>query len=235
VTSKHDTTAPGGLPIRGWLASCSAQFRQEFLALARPMSFPAGSVVYRAGDAARDLFGVCSGVVLLQCRFVNPDAEMLHMLRAGEWIGTVDWLSERTRRFSVIATTDVELIRIPGDEMLALLHRRPEGFSKLGHNAGYGLDVAIQCAVDLLIKDASARCAAALLRMAGRRWATDPDADLPSEIPVTQAQLAMLCNVSRKTFSRVVNEFAERGLVTVGYKSLTVNDPARLRLVVETG
>jgi CRP-like cAMP-binding protein len=118
---------------------------------------------------------------------------------------------------------------------MALLHRRPEGFIKLGHNAGYGLDLAIQCAVDLLIKDASARCAAALLRLAGRRWATDPDADLPSEIPATQTQLAMLCNVSRKTFSRVVNEFAKRGLVTVGYKSLTVNDPARLRRALDLG
>jgi CRP-like cAMP-binding protein len=235
VAIDQDRRTVAKLPIRGWLADCSVPFREEFLALARPMSVPAGSVVYRAGDVARDLFGVCSGVVLLQCRFVHPDAEMLHMLRAGEWIGTMDWLSERTRRFSVVASTDVELIRIPGDEMLALLHRRPEGFIKLGHNAGYGLDVAIQCAVDLLIKDASARCAAALLRLAGRRWATEPDADLPSEIPVTQAQLAMLCNVSRKTFSRVVGEFAKQGLVTVGYKSLTVNDPVRLRRALDLG
>lgn len=33
----------------------------------------------------------------------------------------------------------------------------------------------------------------------------------------------MLCNVSRKTFSRVVKEFESRRLVTLGYKSLTVN------------
>jgi CRP-like cAMP-binding protein len=45
----------------------------------------------------------------------------------------------------------------------------------------------------------------------------------------------MLCNVSRKTFSRVVGDLASRGLVTVGYRTTTVNDPVRLRVVADTG
>ena len=45
----------------------------------------------------------------------------------------------------------------------------------------------------------------------------------------------MLCNISRKTFSRVVGEFSKLGLVTVGYKSLTVHDPAGLRDVADSG
>lgn len=226
---------PTGFPIRGWLAECSEEFRREFLALARPKSFPAGTVLYQAGDVGRDLFGIRSGVVLVQCRFIHPDAVLLHMLRPGEWFGTLDWLAERSRRFSTVARTDVELLRVPGDEMQALLRRRPEGVAMLGRNAVYGLDLAMQCAADLLINDASARCAAGLLRLAGRRWPSDPEADLPSEIPASQAELAMLCNVSTKTLSRVLGEFAGDGLVTPGYKSLTVKDPARLRVVADGG
>lgn len=235
MANDYDLNVQAGLPIRGWLADCSPQFRREFLALARPQSFPAGSVIYRAGDIGHDLFGIRSGVVLVQCRFTHPDAVLLHMLRPGEWFGTLDWLAERSRRFSTVARTDVELLRVPGDEMQALLRRRPEGVAKLGRNAVYGLDLAMQCAADLLIRDASARCAAGLLRLAGGRWASGPEADLPTEIPASQTELAMLCNVSRKTFSRVVKEFASRRLVTLGYKSLTVNDPARLRAVAEAG
>ncbi|MBI1285644.1 MAG: helix-turn-helix domain-containing protein [Thiobacillus sp.] len=93
----------------------------------------------------------------------------------------------------------------------------------------------MQGAADLLIRNASARCAAALLRLAGRRWASGPDADAPSEIPASQTELPMLCNFSRNTFSRVLKEFARRRLVTPGYKSLTVNDPARLRDVANVG
>jgi len=94
----------------------------------------------------------------------------------------------------------------------------------------------MQTAADLLIRDASARCAAVLLRLADRRWASDPDADLPSEIPAaSQTELAMLSNVSRKTFSRIVGEFSRRRLVTIGYRSLTVHDPAQLRVVADSG
>ena len=79
-----------------------------------------------------------------------------------------------------------------------------------------------------------ARCLGTLC-IAGRRRASDPEADLPAEIPASQAELALLCNASRKTFSSVVREFDSRRLVTLGYKSLTVSDPAGLRGVAEDG
>lgn len=236
MDSNHDPGVVADLPISGWLAAASPQFRREFLALARPKSFPAGSVIYRAGDVGRDLFGICSGVVLVECRFTHPDAVLLHMLRPGEWFGTLDWVAERSPRFfSTVARTDVEVLRVPGDEMQALLRRRPRGIVDLGRNAIWGMDLAMQCAADLLIKDASARCAASLLRLASRRWPTGLDADLPAEIPASQTELAMLCNVSRTTFSRVVKDFARRRIVTLDYKSMTVNDPARLRAIAEGG
>ena len=222
-------------PIRGWFADCHPRFRRELLALARPKSCAAGSVIYQADEVGQDVFGITSGVVLLQCRFTHPDAVLLHMLRPGEWFGTLDLLPERGRRFTTIARTDVDLVRVPGDDLKALFQRHPEGFVKLAGFAAYGLDVATQCAADLLIKRAPARCAAGLLRLSGQRWGSRPEADLPSDIPASQAELAMLCNVSRKTFSRVIGEFSRAGLVTLGYRSLTVDAPARLRVVADAG
>jgi hypothetical protein len=45
----------------------------------------------------------------------------------------------------------------------------------------------------------------------------------------------MLCNVSRNTFSRVVKDLSSHGLLTLNYRSLTLNDPARLRDIANTG
>jgi CRP-like cAMP-binding protein len=224
-----------GVPIRGWFADCPPRFRREVLALARPKSYAAGSVIYQAGDAGQDMFGISSGVVTMQSRLTHPDAVLLHMLRPGEWFGTVPVLLKRDRRITAVARTDVNLLRVPGDELRALLRRRPEWFAELGRDAIYNMDLAMQIAADLLIRDASARCAAVLLRLAGRRWASGADARLPSEVPASQAELAMLCNVSRNTFSRVLRGLSARGLVTVNYRSLTVNDPARLREVADSG
>ena len=222
-------------PIRGWFADSRPEFRSDLLALARPKSYAAGSVIYQAGEVGQDVFGIKSGVVILQSRLTHPDAMLVHMLRPGEWFGTVPVLLERSRRITAVARTDVDLLRVPGDELRALLRRRPEWIAEIGRDAVHYMDLGMQIAADLLIRDASARCAATLLRLAGRRWVSGPDADLPSEIPASQTELAMLCNLSRNTFSRVVREFSSRSLVTINYRSLTVSDPARLRVMADSG
>lgn len=221
------------IPIRGWLADAAPEFTREFLALARPKSYRAGSAIYKAGDAGPDVFGIRSGVVMLHCRFAHPDAVMLHMLHAGDWVGTVPVLIEQARRVTAVARTDVELLRIPGEELRALIRRRPEWAPELARDAVCYLDLATQGAADLLIRDPAARSAAVLLRLGGRRWPGSPDAALPVEIPASQAELAMLCNVSRNTFSRVVNAFAARRLIDIHYRSLTILDPTTLRDIAE--
>lgn len=231
MAKTRDPSVPSGFPIRGWFAESCPDFRRAFLALVRPEFHVAGSVSYQENAAGQDVFGISSGVVILQGKFTHPDAMLLHMLRPGEWFGIVPVLLRRSRRVAAVARTDVNLLRVPGDELRALLRRRPEWFTELARDAIYHMDLAMQIAVDLLIRDASARCAAVLLRLAGRRWTSGPDADLPS----TQGALAMLCNVSRNTFSRVVKDFSSRRLVTLHYRALTVNDPSRLRVVADAG
>jgi CRP-like cAMP-binding protein len=229
------STVQAGFPIRGWFAESPLEFRRDFLALARSKSCAAGSVIFQAGEFGQDVFGICSGVVTLQSRLSHPDAVLLHMVWPGEWFGTWSVLLGKGRRMSAIARTDVSLLRIPGDDLRALLRRRPQWHSELARDAAWGTDIAMQIAADLLIHNASARCAAVLLRLAGRRWASGPDAELPGEIPASQNELAMLCNVSRNTFSRVVKDLSSRGLLTLNYRSLTLNDPARLRDIANTG
>jgi CRP-like cAMP-binding protein len=230
-----DPTVPSAFPIRGGFAECHPEFRRDLLALARPKPCAAGDVIYQAGDIGTDLFGIVSGVVALQGKFTHPDALMMHFVQPGEWFGTVPMLAKRSRSITAISRTDVELLRVSGDDLRALLRRRPEWIAELARDLVYWLDLSMQGLTDMLIRDSSARCAAVLLRLAGRRWTSGPDADLPADIPASQAELAMLCNVSRNTFSHVLNGFSSRRLVTLGYKSLTVNDPARLRIVADGG
>ena len=222
-----------GFPIRGWFADCDPEFRRQMLALARPKSCSARSRIYLAGEAGGDVFAVCAGVLGLQAKFTHPDAVLLHLLRPGDWFGTVPALVEHSRRVSIVARTDVELLRVPGPELRALLRQHPEWVAELGRDLVYYIDVLMQGAVDLLIRDASVRCAAILLRLAGRRWASGPDANLPADLPVSQSELAMNCNMSRNTLSRVLKDFSRRQLVTLGYRCLSVNDPARLRQLAD--
>lgn len=174
-------------------------------------------------------------MVTLESRLTHPDAALLHIVRPGDWFGTVLVLLAQSRRVTAVARTEVNFLWVQGDDLRALLRRRPEWFAELGRDVVHDMELVMQIAVDLMIRDASARCGAVLLRVAGRRWASGLDADLPSDIPALQGEFAMLCNVSRNTFSRIVSAFSSDGLVTFGYRSLTVNDPARLRVLVNAG
>jgi CRP/FNR family transcriptional regulator, cyclic AMP receptor protein len=235
MSKVRESSVQAGFPIRGWFAESLPDFRRDLLELARPKSYAAGSVIFQAGDSGHDVFGVHSGVVTLQSRLTHPDAVLLHMVWPGEWFGTWSVLLGKGRRMSATARTDVNLLRIPGDDLRSLLQRRPQWHAEIARDAVWGTDVAMQIAADLLIHNASARCAAVLLRLAGRRWTGTANAELPVEIPASQSELAMLCNVSRNTFSRVVKDLSSRGLLTLNYRSLTLNEPVRLRDIANTG
>ncbi len=120
MTRSDNPSVPTSFPIRGWVAECSAEFRHEFLGLGRPNSFSAGSNLYHTDDAAVEMFGIIAGVATVQYRFAHPDAVQLHLLWPGEWFGTLDLLAGRSRRYTAVTRTDVELLRVPGDDLRAV-------------------------------------------------------------------------------------------------------------------
>lgn len=223
------------VPSRGWIADSCPGFRQELLRGARPLLFRAGSVIYRAGETSQSLFGIRTGVVVIQANNAHADALLLHMLRPGEWFGTLPALRQKQRIFSAAARTDVDLLHVPGEHLQAMLNRRPEWMAELARDSIRALEVAMQGAVDLLIRNASARCAAVLLRLSGQRWPTPEAGPELVEIPATQGEIAMLCNMSKNTLSRVLNDFSDDGLVRLGYRSITIHDPASLRVIADVG
>lgn len=232
-TVQPRTSDGAKMPIRGWFATSSSAFRDELLARARPKFYPPGAFIYRAGDQGDDFFGVASGVVLLQCRFTHPDATLLHVAHPGEWFGSAPVLADQLRQVTAVTRSAVEVLRVPGTDLRELLQQRPEMIKELARNAIHALNLAIQAAADLLIRDAAARCAAVLLRLSDRRWPTGPEAELPQEVPVSQQELAMLANLSRKSVSQVLRLWAEQGLVAVGYRSILVKRPSVLRRVAD--
>ena len=233
-TATAGPTDRSAIPIRGWFGEADPDFRREFVALGRSKFIrPAApsTTPVRPDWPCSASFPAFHGAMQVRA----PGRRDAAHAPRGDWVGTVPVLFDRPRRVTAVARTDVELLRVPGDELRGLLGRRPEWALELARDSIFYLDVAMQGAADLLIRYLAARCAAVLLRLGGQRWAASPDANLPSEIPAPQSELAMLCNVSRNTFGRVLSGFAGRRLVDVHYKSLTIVDPTKLRDIADGG
>jgi CRP-like cAMP-binding protein len=221
------------LPARGWFASAPPEFQRALLAIARTRTLPAGSPLYHADSGGRDVFGVLAGVVSVSSRFSAIDAPFIHLFRAGDWSGMGPLFGARSRRASVVARTDVRLARVPADELEELLRRRPEWWPVLGSGVlEYG-DISAQAAADMLIRDTQRRCAAGLLRLAGLRWAAHSEIESHAEVPLSKAELAGSCNVSRTILNQVLRSLAQRGAVESGYRSVVVVAPAVLRALVD--
>lgn len=232
-TGTNDPQLQPSLPQRGWFARTDAEFRRELLALSRPHTYAAGAVIYQAGDLRGDFFVVRAGVVLLHSRFAHADAILLHMVHPGDSFGSTPALLSHARVATASARTPVQVLRIAGDDLRALLTRRPEWMVELGRDLLHYCEVAMQAAGDLLIRDTAARCAAVLLRLGGRRWAEDAEANQPSHVPASQAEIAMMANVSRNTLNEVLRAFTEQGIVALEYRSVLLKDPAHLRKIAD--
>jgi len=57
------SSVSASFPIRGWFADSHPHFRRDLVALARPKSFAAGSVIFQAGETGQDVFGIVSGLL----------------------------------------------------------------------------------------------------------------------------------------------------------------------------
>ena len=77
----------------------------------------------------------------------------------------------------------------------------------------------------LAFQEVPARVAEVLLQLA-----EDNGGQLPAQL--THEELAKLAGTTRATVTKVLSEFAEEGIVEVGYRRLTLRDKARLQRLV---
>ena len=97
----------------------------------------------------------------------------------------------------------------------------------------YG-DLTVTIASDLVIRDSDRRRAAAVLRLAGCRYARPQDVT-PVEVPLKQNELAGAANLSCNSVGTMLQRLEKHGFIEIGYGAMTVRTPAALRAFVDQG
>lgn len=91
---------------------------------------PPGATVVREGEAADAFYLVRGGSAAVR-KGVDGAERIVSYLRAGSYFGETALLRGTPRTATVTAATRLELIRIPGDALRAVLSRRPEAAQQL--------------------------------------------------------------------------------------------------------
>jgi CRP-like cAMP-binding protein len=219
---------------QGWLSATSPEFQRAILSDCECRSLEAGASLQVGGEDHGEMIGLARGILELRTTLGPADTAIMHFAHPVFWLGFVPTLFKQPRRAAASAKTRVCLVRVPEATLRRTLSENPIWWRFfLQPLLEYG-DLTATIAADLLIRDSERRCAAALLRLAGCRYAGPQDVE-PVEVPLTQNELAGAANLSRNSVGTMLQRLAARGFVEVGYGTMIVRAPAALRAFVDHG
>jgi len=202
------------------LPMLDATLRERLGAVGRRVVIPAGTVLFRPGEACDRWLVVLAGSV----RVVRTDPAgrtlLLYRIGPGETciLTTTGLIEGAAYDAEATAETEVEALVVPGEAFLRLLAEEPR-FRRFAF-AAYARRIAALMALveELAFDELGARLARRLLALAG--------AD--GLVPVTHEMLAEELATAREVVSRRLKAFERAGLVRLARGRIAVTDRAGL-------
>ncbi|MEE4236712.1 MAG: Crp/Fnr family transcriptional regulator [Anderseniella sp.] len=217
---------------RGWLSRQSADFTSAVLAKAEIRSLADGAPIYHVDDTAPLLCGIAEGAVILACPHPIYGLLDVHLKIASEWFGIFGLQHNAGRLFSAVARGSTRIVVLRRTAYLELRGRNSEFEEAFNSLHLSECQVILRSALDLLVQDYRARLISRILTLClvdleapGRK---------PIQLPLTQRELAEMCNLSRKSVQSYLSDMEKDGLCKVGYRSLEITNPAALVQLMRT-
>lgn len=224
--------AAANLRKTGWLSQVPSDFAETVLANCKWRKIEAGQTLQHAGDQRSGIYGVGRGTIAFSTALGSADTPIMHIGHAGSWFGYVGVFTGTDLPMGVTARSNVMIAGLGQLQIEQLLAQRPEWWRHIGLLAvSYG-NAAVNVAADLMIRDTRRRCASSLLRIANCRFVSPQDAE-QVEAPLSQDELAAISNMSRTTISTILRDLEAAGLIKLGYRSVLIIHPGRLRALVD--
>ncbi len=182
----------------------------------RSVSFKAGTVLFPEGTIPEGVWVLQSGSVELVTRLRGRTA-VIRILGSGESVGDIQLLTRRPARYKARAAEACIALFVSARDLERLLIEAPSAarrwISKLTLQVGRNHDRIVGLLGGSL-QEKIARCL------------TDESRD--HEFPFSQSTLAALLGVHRSSVNPVLKNFETEGLISLGYRRITILHPKRL-------
>lgn len=216
----------------GWLKEAPVDFRIAILDAASDRQFGINATIWQAGDTDLGLIGIRNGTAGVLHAMAAPGTHFLHIVGSGDWTGEGPLLSGKPKTLTLVARTPIDVAMVPQHKIRALLESRPDYWQQIGRLALSNALLASAIASDLMIPNSRRRCAATLLRLAGCRFEGPRPARAPV-MAIAQEELGAMANLTRHTAGPILHGFVEAGLISLGYRTITVQDADALRAIAD--
>lgn len=210
------------------LSGFPAKAFEDLAAIARIRRFAADELIYSRGSATSTLNVIASGVVRISS--VNPAGReaTLIMFSAGTWFGDSVFSPGMKRVYGATAHETATLIEIPGDAFRQLMATYPQCYPVILDMVSRRLWAAMSIIEDDALRGIAARIGRRLLFLAEIQGNGEAGAD-PVTIWITREHIANMMGMTRQGVHKWIKDFERRGLLTLGYGRIVLNDPAALQ------
>lgn len=219
------------LPLRGEAPSSFSGEAGKALAMLapyfRPRRFPAGSVLWRAGETPSMVVAIETGRIKAYRTLPGGNTASLYLFGPGELFGFLPFLDGRPYPASAEAVSEVRARTMSREGLLRGLRENPGVALPLFSFLGRRLREAFDRIELLSARGSLPRVAAALaaLLQEGDRGSTTI-----VSLPVSSGEFARAIGISPESFSRAVTDLADAGVIhRLGRGRFQVLDPEALR------
>ena len=186
-----------------------------------------GATVCRRGESLNCFFGVAYGLVKLALRADSGEEKVLRLVSAGETFGEALVFRERPNPLDAVALADTMLVVFPSQAVIALLEQDTDFARGL-------LDSLSERMHDLVAEVEASTLLSARQRVAAylESLAVDQSSSR-ARLPATKTVIAARLGVTKETFSRLLRELANQGLIDVEKRDIVLRDRGALAMIAQ--
>lgn len=200
--------------------------------LCRQRSVPRGQIVFYEDDPGTSCYIILDGKVKIVVNSPHDGREhILGILKSGDLFGEMSLIDGLPRSATAIAVEESQVVTIQRDEFVRQLERRPGIGLKLLVVLCRRLRSTDRHVESLAFLSAPGRVARLLLELGAELGQTTPTG-VAFETRMTRQEMANLTGTSRETFTRVLMEYQDRGLVEIDRNQFVLKNETKLRELV---
>jgi CRP/FNR family transcriptional regulator, cyclic AMP receptor protein len=192
-------------------------------------SYRRGTYLFHQDDEAPDVYFLWRGRVEISSTSLTGHRQLHTTLEPPQIFGELGVLGDMRRTATAVAVEDTSVCVIPGAAFLRFLADRPEASRALLRALARQIMAHESLVEDLLFLDLKGRVAKRLLGLVSPSLDELPPDGAVVPSVVTHADLAALAGGSRENVTRILSEFARRGLVAREGRRYVLTDVKGLR------
>lgn len=182
-------------------------------------TYAKNTVIINEGDASDTLYVILSGRVKVFLSDEEGKEVILNTQGVGDYFGELALIDEEPRSASVMTLDDSKLSIVSKRDFEACLARHPQIALRVIKGLTKRLRNLTENVKSLALMDVYGRVARTLISLA-----TDQDGVLVIDQKLTQRDIANMIGASREMVSRILKDLTVGGYITVGKKSITINE-----------